>query len=202
MTVAPASAARRGVEDRGERLVVGGDRPDGEKRVERRTGAVGDVRRSQRLRRDPARLEKLQRDLAGGRELAPRPMTNMPPGECKGQRDLRDPVSSAASATRSWSATVADPREPVAVPEACAASSPSAATWFRYVFVAATACSRRPQLKNGLRQAGELPVRSLVIATVKAPPPERCWMYRRRPACGRTARDASTSKSDRSSSAP
>ena len=52
-----------------QRPVVRGDRPDGEERVERRDRPVREVGRRQRLGRDAAGLEQLERDLARGREL-------------------------------------------------------------------------------------------------------------------------------------
>ena len=53
----------------GERRVGRGDRPDGEEGVERGHRPVREVGRGQRLGRDAAGLEQLQRDLARGREL-------------------------------------------------------------------------------------------------------------------------------------
>ena len=58
-----------GVDDCRERRVVGGDRPDGEERVECRDGTVCEVGRGERLGRDATRLEELERDLPRDREL-------------------------------------------------------------------------------------------------------------------------------------
>ena len=106
-------------------------------------GPVREVRRGERLGRDAAGLQELQRDLSRGRELGSAADDEHAPGIRERKRDVRDPRLDRADERRHCLGDRAQPRRANAAPSPAvwAASRPSAATWFVYVFVAATACS-------------------------------------------------------------
>ena len=162
----------------GQRLVVRGDRPDGEERVERGDRAVREVGRRQRLGGDAAGLEQLQRDLARRRELDAAADHEHPPDVTR--------TASASAAARALERRAARPRAARRYARIPSASCRPAAG-----DVAGEQGERRERVQVGLRRRDRAARRpapsgsiasaaaassesgSFVIATVNAPAPAR-----------------------------
>ena len=159
--------------DGGKRLVVATRSSTREEWVEHRDGAVHEIGRGQRRGREPASLGRFKRGFSRRRELGPRA-----DHEHAGRRtrtEARAPAPAPRVPARAWFELLGHALHAVGdlrfrARRRVPASSASAASWFRYVFVAATASSG-PASSGSTASAtcASSDAGSFVTATVNAP---------------------------------